>query len=355
MEVTCRLSRRAMLFAPAMLLAADESSAAVWRAGEGSYHTYRIPAVIRTARHGVLLAFCEGRRNGRGDAGDIDLLIKRSTDGGRTWSNTETLADLGADTIGNPCPVVDAHGAIHLLLTRNPGDAHEKDIIAGTASGSRTVWVTVSRDEGRTWDPPREITEAVKDRTWTWYATGPGNGIRLHSGRLVIPCDHVGADKQFWSHIIYSDDHGKTWKRGGDVGPLCNESAIVECTDRSLLFNMRSYSGRHRRAVSRSKDGGLTWSAVEDDPALIEPVCQASMIRAGKQVVFSNPAAETRRELTVRRSADNGHTWQTVRVVHPGPAAYSSLVDLGHGRVGLLYEAGQAGPYEEIRWTTIRI
>jgi sialidase-1 len=251
---------------------------------------------------------------------------------------------------------VDTHsGAIHLLLTRNPRDAHQKEIIAGTATGSRTVWATVSRDEGRTWEPLREITDAVKDSTWTWYATGPGNGIRLRSGRLLIPCDHVGADKLSWSHVIYSDDHGKNWKRGGEVGPLCNESAVAECKDGSLLFNMRSNSGSHRRAVSRSKDGGLTWSPVEHDPALIEPVCQASLIRVGKRLIFSNPAAETRRNLTVRRSDDNGRRWNTVRVVHPGPAAYSSLVDLGDGRVGLLYEAGEAGPYEEIRWTTIRI
>lgn len=349
------ISRRTLLLAPSLLLAAGEPEMVVWKAGEGDYHTYRIPSVVATRRAGHLLAFCEGRRNGRGDAGDIDLLLKQSNDSGRTWSENRVIADLGEDTIGNPCPVVDARGTVHLLLTRNPGAAQEKDIIAGTASGSRTVWVMASRDDGRTWSAPRDITATTKLPEWTWYATGPGNGIRLRNGRLVIPCDHAAADKQFWSHVIYSDDHGETWKIGGRVGPLCNECAVVECSDGSLLLNMRSYAGRHRRAISRSKDGGLTWSAVEDDPALIESVCEASLIRSGKDLVFSNPAAETRRNMVIKRSRDNGRTWEVLREVHAGPAAYSSLVELGKHSIGLLYEAGEASPYEQIRWTTTKV
>jgi sialidase-1 len=159
-----------------------------------------------------------------------------------------------------------------------------------------------------------------------------------------------------WSHVIYSDDNGKTWKLGGSVGPLCNECAVAECTDGSLVLNMRSYSGKHRRATSRSKDEGLTWSPIEDDAALVEPVCEASLIRIGKQLAFSNPAdADARRNMVVRRSDNDGHSWKTVREVHFGPAGYSSLVDLGRARAGLLYECGEVNPYEQIRWTVMSI
>lgn len=327
----------------------------VWRAGDGGYHTYRIPAVIRSSS-GTLLAFCEGRRAGTSDSGDIDLLLKRSTDGGMTWSDTQVIADLGADTIGNPAPVVDRRGgAIHLLLTRNAGHVTEKQIIERTVPATRTVWVTTSIDGGRTWPPPREITSAVKPSDWTWYATGPCNGIQLRSGRLLIPCDHVRSDKSMWSHVIYSDDRGRTWKLGGSVGPQCNESTVAELRDGTLLLNMRSYAGKNRRAVSRSRDAGLTWTPPELDDTLVEPVCQASMIRAGRSLLFSNPASEKRMNMTVRISDDDGKTWRVLETVHPGPAAYSNLIELGRGRAGLLYERGERNPYEGIAWAALSL
>lgn len=333
--------------------AAGSENVIVWRAGEGGYHTYRIPAVVR-ARGRTLLAFCEGRRAGSGDSGNIDLLLKRSSDGGRTWNPTQVVIDAGTDTIGNPAPVLDRRdGTIHLLLTRNPGDAKEKDIIERTTTGTRTVWVTSSRDGGRSWDPPREITAAVKHPDWTWYATGPCNGIQLRSGRLLIPCDHVRADKSMWSHVVYSDDRGKSWKPGGAVGPQCNESTVAELADGTLLLNMRAYRGRHRRLSSRSRDGGLTWTELREEESLVEPVCQASLLRAGKLLLFANPASETRRNMTVKMSPDGGLTWTVLRSIHDGPSAYSNLVDLGRGQVGLLYERGNANPYETIAWTTL--
>jgi sialidase-1 len=338
-----------LLFLPAWA-AAQFSQVDVFRASEGGYHTYRIPALVVT-RSGALLAFCEGRRGGRGDSGDIDLLLKRSRDNGRTWSDLQVVADFGDDTIGNPAPVVDRKtGAILLLLTRNPGHVTERQIIDGTAAGTRTVWLTRSTNDGLTWTPPEEITASVKLPDWTWYATGPGNGIQLRSGRLVIPCDHIVAGtKANYSHVILSDDGGRTWRIGGSAGDQTNESAVVELRDRSLLLNMRSNHGRNRRAVARSRDQGLTWSAVESDEALIEPVCQASLIRFTKdRLLFSNPADTKRRMLTVKLSRDEGKTWPVERLVHAGPSAYSSLARLKSGRIGLLYERGANSPYELI-------
>jgi sialidase-1 len=328
----------------------------VFRSGEGGYHTYRIPALI-TTRKGTLLAFCEGRRNAGSDSGDIDLLLKRSFDQGKTWTKMQVVADFGGDTIGNPAPVVEQKtGTILLLLTRNPGNVVEKQIIDSSVEAARTVWIARSADDGATWTPPEEITASVKRPDWTWYATGPGNGIQLRSGRLLIPCDHIQkGSKERHSHVIYSDNRGKSWNAGGIADDKTNESAVAELRDGSLLLNMRSYHGRNRREIAHSGDGGLTWSKSEPDLALIEPVCQASLIcavRVGKKsdgrLLFSNPADTRRVRMTVRLSPDDGKTWPVAKVLHPGPAAYSSLAVLRDGTVGILYERGDKSAYERI-------
>lgn len=328
----------------------------VFRRGEDGYHTYRIPAVIATPR-GDLLAFCEARKDSGGDSGNIDLVQKRSRDGGKTWGPLEVVWDDGPNTVGNPCPVVDREtGTIWLPLTRNLGEDNERAIKARTARGSREVWVTHSKDDGKTWARPVEITATTKAPDWTWYATGPGVGIQLRSGRLVIPCDHAEAGTVMYrSHVIYSDDHGKTWKRSGPIGDNTNECQVIERADGSLLMNMRSYHRQNRRALAVSRDGGDTWSEVTLDPALIEPVCQASVIkypgrrgRKSREILFSNPASTKREKMTVRFSPDDGATWTAARELHAGPAAYSSLVTLRGGWIGCLYERGDQNPYEKV-------
>lgn len=349
------LSRRAMriacvaLFLPHCVAGVEPVQTEVYRSGEGGYHTYRIPALITTPK-GTLLAFCEGRKNGGGDAGNIDVLLRRSFDGGKTWGSVQKIADMEDNTIGNPAPVIERKsGTIFLLLTRNPGRIAEKTMPEGLGLESRTVWIMRSRDDGATWSNPANITASVKRPEWTWYATGPGNGIQLQSGRLVIPCDHdLARTRQRYSHVIYSDDRGETWKIGGVAEINTNESAIVELKDGSLLFNMRSYHGKNRRAVQRSTDGGITFGPLSFDEALIEPVCQASLISTKKGLLFSNPAAKTRTRMTVKLSIDGGKTWPNERVIHEGPAAYSNLTVLKDGSVGLLYERGDANPYERI-------
>jgi sialidase-1 len=171
---------------------------------------------------------------------------------------------------------------------------------------------------------------------------------------MVIACDHNRGAEERYSHVIYSDDHGAHWKIGGVVGSLHNESTIAELSDGSLLLNMRSYAKRNRRSVATSHDGGLTFSNSSFDEALIEPVCQGSLIRLGKGrkavLLFANPASTKRENMTVRLSRDNGQTWPDSKVIHKGPAAYSNLAGLKDGSIGLLYEKGERGPYEVIRF-----
>lgn len=324
----------------------------VFISGTEGYHTYRIPALI-VSKQGTLLAFCEGRKTSSSDHGDLDLVLRRSTDGGESWLPMQLVYEEGGDakvTIGNPAPVVDQQcGRIWLPFCRdNDG-----------------VLVTYSDDDGKTWTKPREITNNVKNPKWGWYATGPGNGIQLqhemYRGRLITPCDsklrqtnepHLGRR----SHVIYSDDQGKTWRLGGATPDVqMNECAVVELSDGTLMLNMRSYRGKDCRAVATSRDGGITWSEAVDVPTLIEPVCQASLIgwrpanRPGLLLLFSNPASNSRRwRMTLRLSRDEGKTWPTSRLLYEGPSGYSCLAILPDGRIGCLYERGERNAYQTI-------
>jgi hypothetical protein len=337
---------------------------AVFTSGEGGYHTYRIPSVIKAA-DGALLAFCEGRKSGRSDSGDIDLLLRRSNDGGETWGPVQVVWDDGDNTCGNPCPVLDEDtGLMWLHLTHNLGHDSEKEIVAGTSEGTRTAWVTFSDDHGATWAAPKEITQDVKLPNWTWYATGPGIGIQLrhepYKGRLVIPCDQKtsGDIVGYHSLVYYSDDHGETWTLGGVTEDGANECQVIERQDGSLLLNMRlaANNDAQRRAVAVSTDGGASWSPLRYDDVLIEPRCQASLLRQtpsnrkeSNLVLFSNPASSSERiEMTVRLSEDDGETWSYNRTLYAGPTAYSCLVVLDGNHAGCLYERGMESPYETI-------
>lgn len=334
----------------------------VFISGTGGYHTFRIPSLVVTHR-GTLLAFAEGRRGSSSDTGNIDLLLRRSTDHGATWTPLQTVWDDGTNTCGNPCAVLDrTSGVIWLLMTWNRGDDGEPAIIAQQSRDTRRVFVTHSSDDGVTWAAPREITADAKRTNWTWYATGPGAGIQLEQGpcrgRIVVPCDHIEAGtRHYYSHVIYSDDHGAHWRLGGSTPQhQVNECEVVELTGGALLLNMRNYDPSQRtRQQAISRDGGLTWTEQRHVPELIEPICQATIRRLrwprGTEpgvILFANPASTQRERLTLKASHDDGLTWPIHRLVDAGPSAYSCLAVLSDDSVAILYEAGTTSPYETL-------
>lgn len=316
------------------------------------YKSYRIPSLVTTPK-GTLLAFCEGRFS-NSDSGRVDLLLKTSPDGGRTWSDSRIVAGGNGDTWGNPCPVVDRKtGRVWLIMCQNLGKDSLRSILAQTSQGTRTIWASHSDDDGKTWSEPKNITDSAKDPEWSWCATGPGIGIQLASGRLVIPGNfNWAATRKNGNYVIYSDDHGETWKRGEPVSPYMNEAQVVELSDGRLLLNSRP-SGSiakedgqkhpiYNRVFSWSSDQGQTWSKPLINNGLKDSRCQGSTlsIPSSHLLLFSSPQGKGRRDLTLQTSSDDGNTWQKILKLCDGRSAYSCLTMVTPDMVGCLYEAG---------------
>lgn len=349
----------------------------IFRQQANGYNNVRIPAICRT-NAGTLLAFAEGRE--AGDAGDINIILRRSADNGKTWDKPIIVWNDGNNTCGNPTPVVDREtGVIWLFCTWNVGTDHENRIMDGTSEQPRKAFVCHSNDDGMSWSQPMEQPHLRKP-DWGWYATGPCNAIQLergpHQGRLVIPANHsvvsdqLQGPQRYRSHMIFSDDHGETWQLGALQAELTNESTVVELCDGSVMQNMRSYHGKGNRAVAVSRNGGETFGELFLDEALVSPVCQASLLRyawpesstdttsanALEQdcgvLLFSAPHGTQRSQMSVWASTDDGKTWPHRKLIFDGPAAYSNLVALPNGQIGLLCELGNDNPYRTIVFVT---
>jgi sialidase-1 len=338
--------------------------------GHDNVNIYRIPSLI-VAPSGTVLAIIEARA---GDDGDpTDLAVKRSVYSGPqkrpqmlngyprvfgygvNWEPMRIVLSGKGQSVMNPCPVLDrSTGRIWLPCYEVRGglQEHIKDPYKGR------MLLTWSDDEGLTWAPPRDLTHSLPR-----FIAGPGVGVQLGTGRLIIPGYTDGA-----SCVAYSDDHGQTWRRGAQVKGATDESQAAELSDGVLMLNCRSNRGKACRYVALSRDAGRSWFKEFDEPALPEPVCQASILRlapadrgGGKSLlVFVNPNdpkdnAAGRVNLTVKVSTDDGKTWSAGRVVHPGPAAYSSIAWLKDGTLGVLYETGKMHPYEKIAFARFNL
>jgi sialidase-1 len=317
-----------------------------------TYKSARIPALVYTSK-GTLLAFCEGRIGTASDWADMHLLVRRSTDGGTTWGDTKIIATSNkGEPVGNPTPIVDKDGTIHLLYQSNYAEA----------------FYTSSVDDGITWKNPQNIT-AVFDQfrpeyNWNVVATGPGHGIQLNNGRLLAPVWLANSAKitPRRSHgpscvvTVYSDDGGISWKRGSIVADSSaairnpNESMAVQLEDGTVLLSIRNADAIKRRAFSNSTDGISGWSPVRFEEEIFDPTCMASIIavpannkkqKAG--IVFVNPDSRNiektpRQNLTAKMSFDGGNTWPVQKVLNTGPSGYSDLAIGPDGTIYCLYE-----------------
>lgn len=346
---------------------------------EQGYFCFRIPAVVKSVR-GTLLAFAEGRRHDCGDAGDIDLVLKRSTDGGRTWGPLQVINHGNGDTHGNPAPIVDRRtGRIVLAETYNKGRA---DGLSCEVPCDRTPHLQYSDDDGATWSAPRDLTAAVRPPQWnSWYATGPLHGIQLtrgrHAGRLVFGINSESyADNRVTANhaaLVHSDDGGATWKVGAlDTWPLAadgtfrqkpSEMALLERSDGSVYVNGREQDGTDlgHRTAAVSRDGGNSFAApFRALPDLYTPMVQGSALRLAhphtgrSRTLFAAPAdPDRRRTMTIRSSWDEGHTWESVdrgARVTTDWSGYSDLVPVSDDVTGLMYEGGAADARDEIRF-----
>jgi sialidase-1 len=382
-----------IIFALSGLLAAAEpfiEKQDLFTAGEDpAYKIYHIPGIVVTAK-GSVLAWCEARKRPAGvsDWDDIRILLRRSTDDGKTWSAPKSIANVEGPkqknpfalkmknvdpndvTYNNPVLIADKDGAVHMLFCLE----YER------------VFYQRSDDDGVSWSQPSEITAAFepfkKHYDWKVLATGPNHSIQLKTGRLVVPVwlstgTGGNAHRPSVTATIYSDDQGKTWK-AGDIAVPCteewinpNETVAIELNDGSVMLNVRSESKAHCRLVSTSKDGATGWSRPKFDAALLEPICMGGIVRynQGGQslILFSNPhnldkekgkpepgQSRDRKNVSVKISRDEGQTWPVNKLIENGPSMYSDIAVTPSGAILCFYGRGTKPGFAGVGLTLAR-
>jgi sialidase-1 len=364
----------AITFAPPLAVSQTDALARtdIWTAARDGYALYRIPVIVAAPRTGTILAFCEARATVGGDWDKIDVLMRRSTDGGKTWEPARKIAEPPGGIEKNPVAVEQKLGKPGLITVGNPiaiADASTGTIhVLYCVEYARCFYIR-SDDDGQSFTKPVEITSAFEAfRTkypWRVLATGPGHAIRLSTtGRLVVP---VWLSKGEGGHghrpscvaTIYSDDAGTTWHAGEIIADHPNpvnpsEATVVELGDGRVMINFRHEGTPDApsmgdkatwRAVSVSRDGATAWEPFRLDRSLAEPICMGSLLRVGNSsLLFANPdnsEDHRRRNLAIRLSNDDGRTWPAKRVIDPGVSGYSDLAASPDGKwVYCLYERG---------------
>lgn len=354
--------------------------------GDLGYKRFHIPGIVVTAK-GSVLAWCEARQTD-GDWADIRIVLRRSTDDGKSWGEPQHIANVEGPvtknafslalkstdpttvTYNNPVLIAGRDGVVHMIFCIE----------------YNRCFYQRSADDGVSWSKPTEITATFqalqKDYDWKVLATGPNHGIQIKNGRLVVPIwlstgTGGGAHRPSVTATIFSDDQGQTWRAGGIAVPNSaewvnpNETVAVELTDGRVMLNVRNESKAHRRLVTTSKDGASGWTTPRFDDALLEPICMAGLVRydhGGKRLLlFSNPdnlaradgqqepgKNRDRRNVSIKASPDNGQTWPISRPVEPGNSAYSDIAVTQNGTILCFYGRGEKQHFAGDRLTVAR-
>lgn len=352
----------------------------LFEAGKGGYASFRIPCLAVTG-NGTLLAFCEARRTTGGDWGAIDILLRRGTDGGKTWSAPQKVAEVDGPKPKNPVAMKQNLGRANEVTYNNPlviVDGKTRAVHLLFCLEYMRAFYVRSDDDGLTFTRPVEITntfdEFRKRYGWQVLAVGPGHGIQLASGRLLAPVwlsTGTGghAHRPSVAATIYSDDHGRSWHAGdiaaGETDELVNpsEAMAVQLADGRVMLNMRHESTSHRRAIAFSADGATGWTKPTFDEQLLEPICLASLCRLSEQshgrknrILFANPhnlkradgkaiagRGRDRKNLSIKLSYDEGRSWPVSKSLEPGPSGYCDLAVGPDGMIYCLYEQPAKG------------
>ncbi len=346
---------------------------ALFRNGDAGYPRFRIPALL-ALENDVLLAFAEGRQpefEGQHDDHSMnDIVLRRSLDGGDTWEPLQVVAEMGGDSLNDPCAVfVPETGRVLLMFQRFPQGYHARvmehtemaDLGYGGPRNTQT-FLTYSDDGGATWSEPRDITRSVRAEDAISVGS-PGVGIVLsrgeHAGRILMPLYEtipLGDGERYWrNRAAISDDGGETWRTSERVPDEAlrgygNEAQLAERADGSILMHARWQDGGARVLQTVSQDGGETWSPIEDNADLVTTPCMTSLAAhpkdGGEWLLASLPnSSDDRENGTIMLSRDGGETWPVRRTVYEDGFAYSSLAILPDGRIGLFFERG---PYVDL-------
>lgn len=353
----------------------------LWKSGDGGYKMYRIPGIVVTEK-GTIIAYAEARKYTGSDWDSIDIVMRRSTDGGKTFSPPRFIAHApnvprspvaierkqakpSDTTYNNPVAIADRDGTLHFLFCRE----------------YMRVFYMRSEDDGLTFSAPVDITAAFDSLRsaypWRVIATGPGHGIQLKNGRLVVPIwlalgTGGNGHQPSENATVFSDDHGTTW-HAGEIAvkntpetPNPNETTAVQLAGGAVMLNVRTASPRNRRLIVTSKDGARNWSHPHYQEDLPDSICFASILRLStrkhggrNRILFSAPdnltradgkqiVSKDRKNLTVRVSYDEGKSWTLKRAIDLGPSGYSDLAAATDGTIYCLYEAGGSFPHERL-------
>ena len=343
----------------------------LYRSGDAGSRYYRIPALVTTTE-GTLLAVADRRNDSQKDLPNlIDLVVRRSTDNGRTWGPQIVIARHTPQT---------GYGDAALVVDRTTGDilcihASGCGLWASTAEQPLDINISRSSDDGVTWSAPERITPQIygpgcdnpASATLSGLFAGSGRALQLRDGTLLfaVAAHHTGRKwPPLCNYVCQSDDGGRTWRLLPAPASECgDESKLAELADGSWLISIRN-PDRGCRRYALSHDRGRTWSEVREWRDLPDPACNGDLLRyslrsegsSRNRLLHSIPAdTARRRNVSVALSYDEGGTWPVRKSIWEGESAYSALTRLSDGSVGLLSEVADGANGYRICFTRLTI